>query len=192
MPEFSSYWIGVRGWKGNWYMDDDSNVTFLNFQDHGEANQSIINSADDTVEINSGCVQVNASGIWSTIYCDQWRPFICERNISSSDTKRTPFNPFQEKECANVVGKCQYDTECNNNISQIIINLCPSQALNVRCCVPNIPMTTPIYNTSLASCAEAGGICNHVSEDECRDGRVIFNLKVPCPDRPRKLDCCVK
>lgn len=28
-----SYWIGLKGWLGGWYLDDDSPVTYNNFVD---------------------------------------------------------------------------------------------------------------------------------------------------------------
>uniref|UniRef100_A0A914X9P8 C-type lectin domain-containing protein n=1 Tax=Plectus sambesii TaxID=2011161 RepID=A0A914X9P8_9BILA len=178
-----NYWIGTKGWKGSWYLDDETSVTYFNFLDLGLANESIASE-----DIDGGCIQANASGIWSLVLCGAMNPFVCERN-TAENIRRTPFYPHQEKPCTSRGGRCKMENDCKDGTS--IRNLCPIQANDILCCVPHEPLPTPYVNSSMKTCADAGGICNHMVEDECRDGSVIFDLPTPCHDQPRTLDCCV-
>lgn len=86
---------------------------------------------------------------------------------------------------------CKLDSECMGD-EETDYSLCPdqTQAINVVCCFPKKRKPAPLFN--LTSCADAGGICNHVIYDECRNGLVVYDLQKPCLDGPRRYDCCVK
>lgn len=71
-------------------------------------------------------------------------------------------------------------------------HLCPDQPIDIICCILNKPKPRPVFKSSMTTCTDAGGVCNHVIYDECRDGLVVYNLSRSCPDTPRRYDCCVK
>uniref|UniRef100_A0A914VZJ7 Uncharacterized protein n=1 Tax=Plectus sambesii TaxID=2011161 RepID=A0A914VZJ7_9BILA len=80
---FKNYWIGFKGWKGGWYLDDESNVQYYNFADQEQADETIKN-----VDYAGGCIQADVNGVWSTSLCDpETRPFVCERNTADENIR---------------------------------------------------------------------------------------------------------
>jgi hypothetical protein len=104
--------------------------------------------------------------------------------------RRTPFYPYQEEKCSNAGGRCKFATDCIDGITKM--NYCPLQTSDIKCCISKHLKSVQMINPTIRTCAEVGGICNHVNYDECRDGEVLFNLSNSCPDTPRKYECCVK
>uniref|UniRef100_A0A914WQJ5 C-type lectin domain-containing protein n=1 Tax=Plectus sambesii TaxID=2011161 RepID=A0A914WQJ5_9BILA len=185
LPQFSHYWIGVKNWNKKWYLDNEYNLSYSNFAPH---EQDLVNNDDK----RWGCVKVDDSGLWSWSMknCDAMLPFVCERNTADPKIQRTPFAPHQETRCQDAGGMCKMDNDCADG--NRIRHLCPDQPIDIICCIPKEPKPTPSFNSSLTTCIDAGGICNHVIYDECRDGLVVYNLSQSCPDSPRQYDCCVK
>uniref|UniRef100_A0A914VGX0 C-type lectin domain-containing protein n=1 Tax=Plectus sambesii TaxID=2011161 RepID=A0A914VGX0_9BILA len=189
LKDFTSFWIGLKAWSNKWYLDDESNATYFNFADPTQTNQNIIGINNELM----GCVQSNGSGLWSILDCQAMLPFVCERNTADPNIQHTPFAPYQEQPCQNAGGACKVDNDCGTDSHQIS-HLCPEQPNNILCCIPNTSSLTPPppLNSTVKTCADAGGICNHVEADQCRGGFVVFDLPKPCPDEPRPYGCCIE
>uniref|UniRef100_A0A914X942 C-type lectin domain-containing protein n=1 Tax=Plectus sambesii TaxID=2011161 RepID=A0A914X942_9BILA len=171
-----------------WYLDDESDVKYFNFPNKTQADKDMFNINN----IQMGCTLANNTGLWSLMNCDAQLPFVCERN-TAENINRTPFAPYEEKLCQEAGGTCKWQNDCGGENHQKS-HLCPDQPNNILCCIPNTPNLTPPppLNSTVKTCADAGGICNHVEADQCRGGSVVFDLPKPCPDEPRPYGCCIE
>uniref|UniRef100_A0A914VRL5 C-type lectin domain-containing protein n=1 Tax=Plectus sambesii TaxID=2011161 RepID=A0A914VRL5_9BILA len=185
MPTFSHYWIGWKKWNNIWYLDDESNSSYSNFAPDEYNLQNNDNN-------RWGCVEVDGRGLWSWSMqdCNAMLPFVCERNSSNPMIQKTPFAPHQEVKCQDAGGMCKMDNDCADGTQQR--HLCPDQPIDIVCCMPNKRKPPPVFNSTVTTCTDAGGVCNHVVYDECRGDFVAFNLSQSCPSTPRTYDCCIK
>uniref|UniRef100_A0A914X9L3 C-type lectin domain-containing protein n=1 Tax=Plectus sambesii TaxID=2011161 RepID=A0A914X9L3_9BILA len=172
-----NYWIGLKAWSNKWYLDDESDVKYFNFPNKTQADKDMFNINN----MQMGCVLANSSGLWSLMNCDAPLPFVCERN-TAENINRIPFAPYEEKLCQEAGGKCKWENDCGDD-SHHKLHLCRDQPNNIQCCIPN---------NSIKTCADVGGICRHIDADQCRGGRVIFDLPIPCADGPRPYACCIE
>lgn len=81
---------------------------------------------------------------------------------------------YNEEPCYGQGGNCILASQCRNSAS-IRPGLCPSQASNVKCCVP--------YQES--GCTAIGGLCKR-TDTEC-SGTFISGK---CPMQSRFVKCC--